>query len=123
MGDRVVDVVDDDEAVLDSLRALLESYGFLVRGYASAKDYLTGADHSGTRCLVVDLHMPEMSGLDLLKSLRARGRRFPAILITGRGEKNLHGRAAEVGAVGMLHKPIDDAALVSLINTIMDNHP
>lgn len=117
----VVSIIDDDEAVVDSLRALLESYGLRTSGYTSARDFLARSDDPPTRCIVVDMHMPEMSGLELLGQLKARGTMLPAVMITGRGEENLAERAARLGAAGVLRKPVDDAVLVNLIREIMGN--
>jgi len=117
-----VTIVDDDEAVVDSLNALLQSYGFETKGYTSAREFLAQAD-GDARCIVVDMHMPEMNGLELLNALKSRGETPRAIMITGRGEVNLPERAAHLGAAHVLRKPIDAAALISLIRTIVGNDP
>ena len=106
----MVDIIDDDDAVRDSTRALLESYGYEVRDYASAEKFLQAAN---TRhdCLLVDQHMPGMTGLDLLEHLRAHGDRTPALMMTGRSDPTLEPRAARIG-VKLLHKPIPEDQLV-----------
>ena len=117
----VVWIVDDVATVRESTRALLETYGMTVRDYASARGYLADFDSNSTAkgCLILDLHMPEMSGLELLETLRARGAMFPIIVFTGRGDDALKEQVIGAGAVAMLHKPVDDKELVSLIEQAM----
>ena len=119
----VVSIIDDDEAVVDSVRALLESHGLRTCGYTSAKNFLARADDPPTRCIVVDMHMPEMSGFELLGLLKARGAMLPAVMMTGRGEEDLAERAAKLGVAAVLCKPIDDKALVHIVRKFMDNDP
>lgn len=109
----MVDVIDDDDAVRDSTRALLESYGYEVRDHASAEHFLQNTD-SKTDCLLVDQHMPGMTGLDLLEHLRARGDQTPALMMTGRSDPTLLPRAARIG-VKLLHKPVPEDQIVSWI--------
>lgn len=109
----MVEIIDDDDAVRDSTRALLESYGYQVRDYASAERYLSDSD-AESQCLVVDQHMPGMTGLDLLEKLRARGVRTPALMMTGRSDPNLEPRLTRMG-VALLHKPVSEEQLVSWI--------
>jgi FixJ family two-component response regulator len=109
----MVEIIDDDEAVRDSTRALLESYGYQVRDYASAEVYLHDSD-SHAHCLLVDQHMPGMTGLDLLEHLRARGVQTPALMITGRSDPTLEPRLSRIG-VAVLQKPVSEDQLVSWI--------
>jgi FixJ family two-component response regulator len=113
---RIVHIVDDDDAVRDSMRVFLESFGMSVRDYASAHDFLgaDGADDKG--CLVLDLHMPGMNGLELLEMLRGRGSDVPAIVVTGRGDPVLKERARRAGALVLLDKPVDESVLLSAID-------
>jgi FixJ family two-component response regulator len=108
-----LDIIDDDDAVRDSTRALLESYGFTVRDYACAEDYLQGAPKPAD-CLLVDQHMPGMTGLDLLELLHAKGSRIPALMLTGRSDPSLEPRAMRIG-VKLLHKPVDETQLLHCI--------
>lgn len=117
-----IDLVDDDEAVRDSLRALLESCGYNVRDYASAVLYLQrGTDPPGD-CMIVDHHMPEMTGLELLESLRSHGGHIPAIMLTGRYDPSLDPRIAQAQVVALLHKPVDDEQLFQAIERACDKN-
>ncbi|MBU6297886.1 MAG: response regulator [Alphaproteobacteria bacterium] len=113
--DLTIDLVDDDDAVRDSLRALLESYGYAVRDYASAESYLRCSNDRPGDCVIVDHHMPEMTGLELLEDLRAHGDDIPAIILTGRYDPSLEQRVAQVKVVALLHKPVNDEHLVNCI--------
>ena len=101
---QVILVVDDDEAVRNSLRNMMESEGFEVRAFSSGHDLLSEASLPAIGCLVVDYHMPAMNGLELVSSLRGRGVSIPAILITGNPTKYVRDRAAAI-AVLVVEKP------------------
>jgi two-component system, LuxR family, response regulator FixJ len=111
----IVHVVDDDEAVRDSMRALLESYGIEVRAYASAREFLVASPVQPKGCVLVDLHMPGMGGLELLEALKAQLSSIPVIAITGRSDSMLKARATRAGAVTLLEKPVSDEALLSTL--------
>ncbi len=118
MGQRanpIVHVVDDDEAVRDSMRMLLESYGINVRDYASAVDFLARLSGEAEGCLLLDLHMPDMSGIELLELMQERHLMLPAIMITGRGDASLKDRALRAGALALLDKPVDGAKLMAAL--------
>jgi FixJ family two-component response regulator len=111
---RTVAIVDDDEVVRDSLKVLLEGRNFAAIEFASGKEFL--ARRNGTRpgCLILDIHMPDITGLDLLKTLRDAGDQVPTILVTGRREPASEVQAAALGAV-LLDKPISHASLFAAL--------
>ena len=112
---KVIYLVDDDDAVRDSACALLEAHGLTVRGFASAAALLSETRGEGADFLVLDLHMPGLSGLELLELLRKRGILVPAIIVTGRLDAALAERIAKAGTLTTLQKPLDPGALLTWI--------
>ena len=112
----LVHVVDDDAALRDSLRWLLESAGHRVATYASAEAFLAtyAAEQSG--CLLLDIRMPGMSGLELQDELRRRGHAIPIVFITGHGDVPMAVNAVKKGALEFIEKPFNDQALLVLID-------
>jgi two-component system, LuxR family, response regulator FixJ len=115
-----VSVVDDDESLRRSLRNLLGSVGFRVATFASAEDFLESAHHAHTRCLVLDLRMPGMTGLDLLRHLSGMGSRVPVVILTAHGEGEARQRALQAGAVAFLSKPFNGNALLDAVRTALN---
>lgn len=115
----LVNVIDDDDAVRDSAHLLLESYGYRVRGFASPHDFL-GRAKAKPDCLIVDQHMPGMTGLEFIELLRARGDRTPALMITGRIDPTIGPRAEQLG-MGILQKPFDESQLVLWIEAVVQS--
>ena len=111
----VVAIVDDDDAVRDSLQFLLEIAGHHVAAYNSAHQFFAEADPAGLRCLIVDQHMPEVTGLQLVSQLRARGALLPVALITGSPSADLIRRALELGVGTVLEKPLADDVLLEFV--------
>lgn len=103
----LVHIVDDDSAVRDSLCALLESYGYDVQTYSLAREFLGTNPKGYSGCLVADLHMPEMNGIELIETLRTRGTIGAAVVMTGRGDSKLRELALKAGAYTLLDKPVD----------------
>jgi two-component system response regulator FixJ len=103
--DRCVYIVDDDEAVRDSLSALLEAKAYTARSFASAPDFLDAAASLDPGCVIVDIRMPEMDGLELQQHLVDRALPFQLIVITGHGDVPLAVRAMKAGAVDFIEKP------------------
>jgi FixJ family two-component response regulator len=119
---RSVCVVDDDEAVARSLRALLESVGLAVETFATAQAFLDRADTARAGCLVLDVRMPGMSGLDLQEAMGARGQTIPIVFITGHGDVRMAVRAVKAGAVDFIEKPFRDQDLRDAIqNALADD--
>lgn len=112
-------IVDDDDVVRDSLKVLLEARNFEAVDFASCKDFLAGRDGTRPGCLILDIHMPDMTGLDLLKKLRDQGDQTPTILITGRRERVAETQAAALGAV-LLDKPVSHTSLFAALNKALD---
>ena len=113
---RKVYVIDDDEAVRDSMRALLESFGIGVSDYASAGDFLARVSAPANGCMLLDLHMPGMSGLELYELMRRRGWDLPVIVITGRSDDLLKERASRACVVALLDKPVEEPTLMNALD-------
>ena len=110
-------IVDDDPWVLESLSLLLEAHGFEVLAYAAASDALAEGRLDAAGCLIVDQHMPELAGLDLVAELQRRGLHPPTILITGRLDAAIARRAGGLGVLAILEKPFPVVRLVDAIRT------
>ncbi len=116
----IVFVVDDDEAVRDGLSVLLRTEGFAVKTYAAAEEFLDGVSPAMTGCLVVDIHMPGLSGLELQAELARRGVALPVIVITGQGDVPKAVTALKCGAIDFLEKPCNAEALIRVVNDALD---
>jgi two-component system response regulator FixJ len=114
-GDYIVHVVDDEEAVRKSLAFLLTAAGFTVRMHKSAADFLEVSTVMHNCCLVTDLRMPEIDGVELLRRLRAANRMVPSIVITGHGDVPMAVEAMKAGALDFIEKPFDDEVLIEAI--------
>jgi two-component system, LuxR family, response regulator FixJ len=108
-------IVDDDDAVRDSLRLLLEAHGMTVQDFDSTADFAEAYRPHPRACLILDLHLPVMGGLDFLASRGKEGLELPVIMVTGRGDDASRARALELGARAFLEKPVDDRELLSAI--------
>lgn len=113
--DIVVHIVDDEEAVRNALAFLLGTSGFAVRTHHSATDFLNHAQGIQNGCLVTDLRMPDMSGVELLKRLREIDALLPAIVITGHGDVQMAVEAMKNGALDFIEKPFSDDVLIESI--------
>ena len=123
MGDdrRVVCIVDDDASLRRSLRNLLMSVGFRVETFQSAELFLESVPRENPGCVVLDLRMPGMSGLDLLRQLAASGSRIPVIILTAHGDDETRRRSLQAGAVAFLEKPFQSAALLDAVRTALSS--
>jgi two-component system response regulator FixJ len=112
-------VVDDDEAVRDSTRMVLQSYGMNVRTFSSGTAFLSEVADIPFGCVLLDQHMPEMNGIELLETMRARGMTMPVIMITAKSGGSLKERALRAGASALLDKPVADDDLVRAIGAAL----
>ena len=108
-------IVDDDEAVREATKTLVPSLGYNASMFASAEEFLNSEQFSNTSCLITDLQMPGLSGLDLQDRLLAQGHHIPIIFLTAYPEENVRIRAMKAGAVGFLSKPCNDEHLLGCI--------
>lgn len=112
---QIVYVIDDDEAARESLQFLLETVGLRIRAFESAVAFLKELPEAAQGCVITDVRMPGMTGIELLKTLKARGFPLPVIVITGHGDIPLAVEAMREGAADFLEKPYDDEALLQSI--------
>lgn len=115
----LISVVDDDESVRESLPDLIKEFGFAAHAFTSAEEFLASDSVNRTRCLVLDIAMPGMSGLDLQRALKDRSLEIPIVFITAQKDEVLRKRAFEQGAAGFLLKPFSDTALLEALNTAL----
>jgi two-component system response regulator FixJ len=118
--DIVVHIVDDEEAVRNSLAFLLSGAGFAVRVHASATDFLAVAPSVRNGCLITDLRMPDIDGVELLRRLRDADALLPAIVITGHGDVQMAVEAMKNGALDFIEKPFSDDVLIESIGRAVD---
>ena len=115
----LVSVVDDDESVRESLPDLIRQFGFCARAFSSAEAFLASASISETRCLLLDISMPGMSGPDLQQELTRRRQEIPIVFITAIGDHTVRRRVVAQGAVECLFKPFSEAALFDALNAAL----
>ena len=119
----VIHVIDDDAAMRDSLAFLLDVNGFQPQVYESADAFLGAADRAALDCVISDIRMPGLNGIELVRKLKGEGSSCPVILITGHGDVALAVEAMKAGAVDFIEKPFDDAALLGAIRSALDALP
>ena len=112
----LLSVIDDDESVRESLPDLLREFGFDARAFSSAREFLLSDYLDATKCLILDVAMPGMTGLDLQQELKRRGQEIPIIFITGQKDEGIRKQAFKQGAVQFLYKPFSDTAVLDAIN-------
>ena len=113
-------ILDDDQAARDSLRLLLECEGLAAREFASGREFLDAVRPGAGDCLLLDLHMPGMGGLEVLEALRRRGDAIPVIMITGQPSSAARRRAAAAGALAFVEKPYLADALLTLVHQALE---
>jgi FixJ family two-component response regulator len=115
----LVTIVDDDESVRESLPDLLKEFGFAVQAFASAEEFLASEHVEQTKCLILDIGMPGMSGPDLQRELSLRQHGIPIVFITAHGDETVRPRLLEQGAVACLFKPFSDTALLEVLQAAL----
>jgi FixJ family two-component response regulator len=117
---KLIAIVDDDEAMQDSLRDLLEAAGLAARCFGSAEEFLKSDLHRRAGCLIVDIRMPKMSGLELQANLKEEECNIPIIFITAHGDARMRIQAMREGAVEFLAKPFDHQLLLRRVRAALD---
>src|ERR1700691_2611403 len=115
----LVSVVDDDESVRESLPDLLKEFGFAARAFSSPEDFLASGCVDQTKCLILDIAMPGMTGPDLQRELKLRRQEIPIIFITASTDKSVRPQLLEQGAAECLFKPFSDTALLEALNAAL----
>src|SRR5258705_13967525 len=117
----LVAIVDDDDSVRMALEGLLKSAGFTARAFESAEEFIVSGQQLETACLIADIRMPGMSGLELQEKLNAENCRIPIVFITAHGDAQMRMQALRAGAVEFLSKPFNDEALLETIRAALEN--
>jgi FixJ family two-component response regulator len=118
---KMVAIVDDDDLMRTALQGLLKSAGLLAQAFASADEFLRSGHQHDTACLITDIRMPGMSGLELQAQLNADHCRIPTIFITAHGDAKMRMQAMRAGAVEFLAKPFDDEALLESVRAALES--
>ena len=117
---KIVAIVDDDESVRRALQGLLKAVGLPAKAFASAEEFLDSGQQHHTACLVTDIRMPGMSGLDLQARLNSQNCKIPTIFITAHGDANMRMQALRAGAVEFLAKPFSDDVLLENVRAALE---
>jgi FixJ family two-component response regulator len=118
---KVIAIVDDDDLMRNALQGLLKSVGLPARAFASAEEFLNSGQPDQIACLIADIRMPGMSGLELQAKLNAAHCRVPIIFITAHGDAKMRMQALRAGAVEFLAKPFDDEVLLGNVRAALEN--
>lgn len=118
---KLVAIVDDDDSIRSALQGLMKVQGFPAHAYASAEEFLKSGQQHHTSCLIADIRMPGMSGLELQAKLNAEHCRIPTIFITAHGDAKMRMQALRAGAVEFLAKPFDDEALLESVRVALES--
>ena len=117
----IISIIDDDDSMRCALKSLVTSLGLKAYAFASAEQFLQSPHLENTTCLITDLQMPGLDGIELQQSLLAQGRHIPIIFVTAFPEERMRARAMEAGALGFLGKPFDSSTLVELIDKAVES--
>jgi FixJ family two-component response regulator len=120
---QTVCIIEDDESVRRALERLLRSVGRTVQTFATAEEFLQADEQPAPGCLILDLHLPGLSGLELYKRLRTAGRNVPAVFITAYGDQEVRERTLRAGAVAYLEKPFQEQALLDAVDRTLAPRP
>ncbi len=118
---KLITIVDDDDSMRRALQGLLESAELPAQSFASAEEFLKSGQHHRTACLIADIRMPGMSGLELQAKLNAERCRIPIIFITAHGDEKMRLQALRAGAVEFMAKPFNDEALLESVRAALEN--
>jgi FixJ family two-component response regulator len=118
----MISIIDDDESVREATRGLLRSLGFNANAFASSEDFLQSNRINDTSCLITDIQMPGLSGVELQSLLLAQGHRTPIIFITAFPEERIRSRVLKAGAIGFLSKPFDEECLIGCLDRALSSH-
>jgi FixJ family two-component response regulator len=119
----VISIVDDDEAVRLALRSLVRSLGYVSNVFASAEEFLESSYLDNTSCLISDVQMPGMDGIELQSRLKRLDCRTPVIFVTAFPDERIRARALQAGAIGFMEKPFEGRAMIQLIETALRPRP
>ncbi len=117
--DALISIIDDDQSVREALQDLIDSLGFRVHAFPSAGEFLASADIRTTACMIADVHMPHMTGIELHRRLTELGHPIPTILITAYPNDRVRDRALADGVICYLTKPFDDNALIGCVQSAL----
>jgi len=117
----VISIIDDDASVRLATSRLVRSLGYVTHAFASADEFLRSPQVNATSCVIADVHMPGMDGVELQSYLRAQGSRLPIIFITAFPDESVRARALNGGAVSLLAKPFDAATLIKCLDVALGN--
>jgi FixJ family two-component response regulator len=115
----VISIVDDDESIREATKGFVRSLGYDAAVFASAEDFLQSSQVNDSACLITDVQMPGLSGVELQSRLIAEGNQTPIIFVTGSQEEKTCARALQAGAIGFLTKPFNEERLIEFINTAL----
>ena len=118
---KLIAIVDDDDSMRSAVQDLLEAIDLPAQGFASAEEFLKSGQYHQTACLIADIRMPGMSGLELQAKLNAERCRIPIIFITAHGDEKMRMQALRAGAVEFMAKPFDDGALLESVRAALEN--
>jgi len=118
---KLVAILDDDELMRGALQGLLKAVGLPAQAFASAEEFLKSGQHHQIACLIADIRMPGMSGLELQTKLNAERCRIPIIFITAHGDEKMRMQALRAGAVEFLAKPFDEEVLLESVRAALEN--